>query len=296
MKPERGSPIIDLETLPRIPSWVTSARAETLEDVAFLTGAALAVLHLVASRGEVPQPLLRDRLALRAAEACVALAGRPERAADLRDEVHLLRPGDLPGPAGAICQRWRQAAARPMTPEGLHRALPDLTRAQIVFWLEEGQGGPVDRMAQVLEAVLAEDPRAEATALILADATLARVMGWNRLLPLFAAHLTMRDLRKTGDELRRACHRAVLASCREAVPLAHDLARRAAKLQSVAPKLRAKGAGKAVEIFLSRDAVAPSEFTAFMSDRAARRLCDRLVTLGAVRELTGRDTFRLYGV
>ena len=87
MKPERGSPIIDLETLPRIPSWVTSARAETLEDVAFLTGAALAVLHLVVSRGEVPPPLLRDRLALRAAEACVALAGRPERAADLRAQA-----------------------------------------------------------------------------------------------------------------------------------------------------------------------------------------------------------------
>ena len=34
----------------------------------------------------------------------------------------------------------------------------------------------------------------------------------------------------------------------------------------------------------------------FMSDRAARRLCDRSVELGVVRELTGRDTFRLYGV
>jgi len=33
-----------------------------------------------------------------------------------------------------------------------------------------------------------------------------------------------------------------------------------------------------------------------MSDRAARRLCDRSVDLGVVRELTGRDTFRLYGV
>ena len=45
----------------------------------------------------------------------------------------------------------------------------------------------------------------------------------------------------------------------------------------------------------TRDALAPGAL-AFMSDRAARRLCDRLVALGAVRELTGRDTFRLYGV
>jgi hypothetical protein len=79
------------------------------------------------------------------------------------------------------------------------------------------------------------------------------------------------------------------------VPLAADLARRAARLQAVAPKLRAKPAGRAVDLFLSRDALAPGGLS-FMSDRAARRLCDRLVDLGALRELTGRDTFRLYGL
>jgi hypothetical protein len=69
---------------------------------------------------------------------------------------------------------------------------------------------------------------------------------------------------------------------------------KAARLKAVAPKLRSKGAGAAVEMMLSRDAVAPSALP--LPDRAARRFCDRLVTLGAVRELTGRETFRLYGV
>ena len=94
--------------------------------------------------------------------------------------------------------------------------------------------------------------------------------------------------------MRLACHRAVTASAVEAARLAVDLARRASLLKGVAPKLRAKGAGAAVKIFLTQDAVAPSALP--LADRAARRLCDRLVDLGAVSELTGRDTFRLYGV
>ena len=123
-------------------------------------------------------------------------------------------------------------------------------------------------------------------------------------MPLLSVGLKRHDLRKTGDELRLACHQAVAASASEAVRMASDLTRRADRLRSVAPKLRAKGAGEAVELFLSRDALSLSPSVALagptpgvgMSDRAARRLCDRLVELGAVRELTGRDTFRLYGV
>jgi hypothetical protein len=277
-----------------MPSWVTSARAETLEDVAFLSGAALNRLQVVLGRNEVPHALLRDRLALRAAEACVAFSGRPERAGDLRDAVHLLRPGDLPGPAGEIALAWRRAAERPVSVKALGRALPTVELGQIATWLDAGQGAPVTRAAMVLEAVLREAPRAEVPALIFADAALAQTFGWDHVVPLLAAGLKRADLRKQGDDLRLACYRAVVSSVVEAVRLAADLARRAAHLKAVAPKLRAKGAGEAVEMFLTRDAMAPSALP--LPDRGARRLCDRLVDLGAVRELTGRDTFRLYGV
>jgi len=116
----------DLATLPRMPHWVTSARVETLEDVAFLSGAALNHLHLVLGREEVPKALLRDRLALRAAEACVGFSGRPERVGELRDAIHLLRPGDLPGPAGGTYLAWRRATERPMSINALGRALPTI--------------------------------------------------------------------------------------------------------------------------------------------------------------------------
>lgn len=284
----------DLSTLPQLPGWVTSARAETLEDVAFLSGAALNHLHLVLGRDKVPQALLRDRLALRAAEACVAFSGRPERAGELRDTVHLLRPGDLPGPAGETCLAWRRAVERQVSIKALGRALPTLEPGQIAAWLDAGRGAPVTRAAMVLEAVLTEAPRADVPALILADIALAQALGWGHLMPLLATGLKRADLRKQGGDLRLACHRALISSAIEAVRLTADLARRAAHLKAVAPKLRAKGAGNAVEMFLTWDAVAPSALP--LPDRAARRLCDRLVDLGAVRELTGRDTFRLYGV
>ena len=286
--------ISGLDTLPRLPAWVTSVRAETLEDVAFLSGSTLSHLHLVLGHEEVPQALLRDRLALRAAEACVAFSGRPERAGELRDTVHLLRPGDLPGPAGETCLAWRRAAERPVSIKALGRALPTIDPGQIATWLDAGKGAPVTRAAMVLEAVMRETPRADVPALILADAVLAQALCWDHLVPLLALGLKRADLRKQGDDLRFACHRALISSAIEAVRQAADLARRAAHLKAIAPKLRAKGAADAVEMFLTRDAVAPSALP--LPDRAARRLCDRLVDLGAVRELTGRDTFRLYGV
>ncbi|KKN75359.1 hypothetical protein LCGC14_0381030 [marine sediment metagenome] len=279
-----------------MPAWVTSTSAETPEDVAFLSGAALSHLHMVVTHADVPQSLLRERLALRAAEACVARSGRIERAGELRDAVAFLQPSDNPGPAGEVILSWQRAVERPVSAQALHRALPTLAPKQIAEWLDAGQGGPVARSVSVLETVLAEFPREEGAALILAEAALAQVLGWSHVLPLLVLGLKRADLRKAEADLRLACHRAIVMAAAEVGRLAADLARRAAHLKAVGPKLRAKGSDDAVAVFLSRDAIAPVALTSLRSDRAARRFCDRLVELGAARELTGRDTFRLYGI
>ncbi len=86
--------------------------------------------------------------------------------------------------------------------------------------------------------------------------------------------------------------RAALA----ALDLAHDLSRRAARLSDAAPKLRAKGKTGAIEALLADDAVSAAAPIAGLSDRARRRLFERLVCLSAARELTGRAAFRLYGL
>jgi predicted ArsR family transcriptional regulator len=76
------------------------------------------------------------------------------------------------------------------------------------------------------------------------------------------------------------------------------LARAGEKLLAVQSKLRAKGAGRVIELLLSDDALSPARAAkaARLSDRAARRLFDRLIELGAARELSGRPNFRLYGL
>jgi hypothetical protein len=279
---------------PPLPGWIARSVAETLDAAAFRSGAALAHMVLVAS-GDVPLALWRDRLALAAAESCAAMAGRREGQSALRDALHLTRAGDDPGPAGRLLRQWSRAVAQPISVAHLAKALDGIEAERIALCLDAVGPTPVDRAAQVVEAVLTDHPRMEVAALILADAALARALGATHVLPLLALTLKPRDLCLRGDDLRLACHRAVVSAVGQALPLAGELARAAARLRAVAPKLRAKAAGRAVDLFLSRDVLAPGAL-AFMSDRAARRLCDRLVALGAVRELTGRDTFRLYGV
>lgn len=286
--------------LPPLPGWIALTPAETLEAAAFRSGAALAHLAVVMQGPDLPAGLWRDRLALVAAERCAVISGRTEGQGALRDALHLAGPGDNPGPGGMVLRQWSRAAGMPISVAHLGRAMEEVSRERIAQCLDATGATPVDRAALVLEAVLADNLRSETAALILGDAVLARSMGWTHVLPQLSLAMTARDLRLRGDDLRMACHRAVVKGAGQALTHAVALMRAAARLRAVAPKLRAKGAARAVDLFLSRDALAPSalarEVGDMLSDRAARRLCERLVELGALRELTGRDTFRLYGV
>lgn len=57
----------------------------------------------------------------------------------------------------------------------------------------------------------------------------------------------------------------------------------------------ARDAAATVAALLSEDALAPRAGL-HASDRAARRLFERLTALGLVRELSGRAQFRIYGL
>ncbi len=285
------------------------------------------MLHMVlADPAEIlPAELLRNRLALRAAAACLKLEGRRESEADIRDAFYLARAGDAMGPTGEMFARWRKASAVGLKGADwlarLKTCVPEPVAEELPEWIDTAMAGgpaasadaaaagsPVAQAACMIGLVMNVFPREEASALICGDLVLARALGWAHPVPLLGLHLKRGDLRDASEgrveDLRLACHRAVARSAQDAVRLSHDLARRARRLRDVAPKLRAKGSGEAVALFLREDAVLPSAMLApkikgtnvSMTDRAARRLCDRLVELGVVRELTGRSTFRLYGV
>ena len=98
-------------TLPKLPVWVTSGCAETLETVAFLLGAARTVLDALVSdpRHGVWVKLLVNRLALKAATAASKLEGRIAQKADIRDAYHLTPPGEARGPDGDLLASWRNS-------------------------------------------------------------------------------------------------------------------------------------------------------------------------------------------
>jgi hypothetical protein len=289
---------------------------EGIEDAVFFAGAALAAIHPIARADHPLTQLWRQRLALAAAEAAVRLQGRGEDAFALRDHLYLTRPGDDPGPAGKMLLAWRAlAAGSPPGPASLN-ADWSVTLAELLSVVMDeaaqeaidaalaagaGPGNPIEAATSVAANSLRLRPDSRPLALWLADATLARRLKWPIPVPLLAAHLRRDDFRHaSGPQAAPAAWQAACAwayggAAAAAFDLYADLARRAERLLAVAPKLRGRDADETVTKLLTEDALTAGPGRA-ASDRSSRRLFDRLASLSAVRELTGRPTFRLYGL
>ena len=194
----------------------------------------------------------------------------------------------------------------------LDLALPDPNGLAASLRACAGEGDPVSAAAKAAAFAFSAFPdapaaEAEIFALWVFDLVLAIRLRWPRPVPLIAAKILDPSLRSPKAEGRprpgdpawsNTATRAIALAAASALDLAADLSRRSEALLAVAPKLRAKPASKIVDLLLAEDCVSPAEAArqAPMTDRAARRLFDRLATLGAARELTGRPTFRLYGL
>nr|WP_292867463.1 DUF1403 family protein [Mesorhizobium sp.] len=301
-----------------LPAWaLANAGAQSEADAAFQAGAALGALDTLARAQPAWAGAWRQRLALKCAAASMRLAGRAEDEAALRDAWQLCPAGAEPGPAGAIFGAWRQLALQPpavsadrlaKVVEMLGLAWDDEALADLSTKIEDVAGSqrPAPFAAAAIAArVVAMRPDAELLAWWLADLVLAQNLRWPRPLPLLMAQVFGpafrtegggQRIRPGGKGFERAVCVALVHAATEACRLASELARRAERLMAVTPKLRAKGADDVIFLLLNEDAVSGSLVTKNLSRFAARRLFERLQQLEAVRELSGRASFRLFGL
>jgi Protein of unknown function (DUF1403) len=300
-----------------VPAWARANGRAGQGDPLFAAGAALGLLDAFLRRDPPCAGALRSRLSLKSAGACAKILRLNADQGALRDLRFAV--GDELGPAAKLLRLWRELASRPpaldagrlaaaaalldlaVDPNGLSASLKACA----------GEGDPVSaagKIAALVFSAFPDAPAAEAEILALwaFDLALAIRLRWPRPLPLIAGKILDPGLRSDGgrrpkpDEpawSKTAAAATALAAV-AALDLATDLSRRADTLIAVAPKLRSKPAAKIVDLLLAEDCVAPAEAArqAPMTDRAARRLFDRLVALGAARELSGRPSFRLYGL
>ena len=322
-RPRSGEPTPPQSSLNHqpFPAWarVEVGGQEASPAAFFAAGASLALLDCVLRQDLPCAGAVRQRLALKAAAASARILLLREDEAALRDAEHLAAAED-PGPAGRLHRLWRSLAGQDARLEAkrfeealrlLDAPEPDDVSALIgeLRGLMKAPDDPATLAARAGARVHSFCPRPEGEILAAwtADLLLALRLGWERPAPLLMTKILDPSLRRgavgarprpSDSDWPQAVASGYALAASDAHALASELSRRAEKLLAVAPKLRAKRASRVVELLLTEDCVTPSRAAKLsgLSDRAARRLFDRLVELEVVREVSGRPSFRLYGL
>ena len=302
----------------RLPDWALPRGRDASEaDAAFAAGIALKALDDLVGANPPWIGCWRSRQALKCAVVAVRMMGRSEEETALRDAVLLTAVGDDPGPAGNTYLAFKKLAAKKgIITSAFLAELADLLAlrldnsiaATVVDLLDDalqsGRAVPF-AVADLVASIVAIRQDAEVLAWALADWLIAARLNWICPVPLLLTERYGPAFRTIGGRGRvrpgeeafgRAVCLALADSVSAALRSASDIDRRADRLLSVVPKLRTKGADAIVRKLLEDDAVAASAPGTNLSRWASTRLFERLQSFGAVRELSGRASFRIFGL
>lgn len=300
-----------------LPGWALARCRDTDEiDAAFAAGIALKSLDDLICADPQWIGCWRDRLALKSAAVAARMLGRNEEEDALRDAV-LLTPADGdPGPAGKLFLAARMLARQTAMPGTAF--VSELAELLSIRWdaelssivdiadaaIQSRRVAPI-AIADLISAIMALRPDAEVLALALADIVLAQKLKWARPVPLLLPVRFGSAFRTIGGKGRvrpgeaaypKAICLALVSSVEAALQSAADIDRRAARLMAAVPKMRTKGGNAVIQKLLNEDAIPASAPGCNLSRWAATRLFERLESFEAVREVSGRSSFRIYGL